>query len=256
MNTHPISVIIITQNEERNIRRCLQSVAWADEIIVLDSGSTDNTIAICQEFTDHVFLTDWPGFGVQKGRALAKTTHNWVLSIDADEEITPSLKEEILKILCTETNIAGFKIRRQSRYCGKILNYGGWGKDYVLRLFKKAHGQFTEDILHESVVVSGPIAQLKEPMNHYTRTNFEDELIKMNLYTTLGAEKDFKRGRRGSLLKAILKAYWKFVHTYFLKFGFLDGKYGFLMALTGAHGTFYKNIKLMVLEETSSPHKY
>jgi glycosyltransferase involved in cell wall biosynthesis len=250
-----LTITIITKNEEKNIRRCLESVTWADEIIILDSGSTDNTVAICREFTSDVFVTDWPGFGIQKQRAFEKATSEWVLSIDADEEITLELKAEIMAVLERGTECNGFEIPRQSMFAGKFLKYGGWGKDYVLRLVKKNAGHFTTDIVHERLLVQGLVGRLQALMPHYSSMSINDRLEKNNLYSRLWAEQAFARGRRSGIFKSVCRAYWKFFSIYFLKLSFLEGRFGFLLAVLSAHETFYKYVKLMMLcrSATSKP---
>lgn len=239
-----LSVIIICKNEEHHIRECLESVAWADEIIVLDSGSSDQTVSICKEFTDNVEVTDWPGFGAQKNRALAKATHPWVLSIDADERITESSKQEILQTLTGNTPLEGFHLPRSSNFCGRFMRHSGWYPDYVLRLFRREKAQFTNDVVHERVICSGETGHLSQPIMHYTYDSLDQAIEKANLYSTLGAEKLFAEGKRSSLSKAMGKGLWAFIRTYILRKGFLDGKHGFMLAMVNAEATYYKYAKL------------
>jgi len=244
-----LSVIIITKNESKSIRRCLASVSFADEIIVLDSGSDDNTVELCQHYTPDVFSTDWPGFGLQKQRALEKATGNWVLSIDADEEVSPALQIEIKKAITT-VGIDGFEIPRLSLYCGKIMKHGGWYPDYVLRLFKRHNGRFSDDLVHERVIVKGVIKQLTQPLQHEAFINPDEVLHKINTYSTLGARKLYQQDKHTSLVQALLKSLWTFIRTYLLKLAFLDGQQGLMLAISNAEGTYYKYLKLLDLQRT------
>jgi len=241
-----ISVIIITKNESGHIARCLKSISWADEIIVLDSGSTDDTVLICKQYTDHVYETDWPGFGPQKQRALDKATGDWVLSIDSDEQVTDELKQEILQAI--ESNeIPGYEIPRLSSYCGRQIKHGGWWPDHVLRLFQRQYGMFSDDIVHEQVLVDGKTQKLQNPILHEAFINPEEVLHKINSYSTLGAKKLFDKGKSASLGTAILKGFWTFFRTYILKASFLDGSQGLMLAISNAEGAYYKYLKLLDL---------
>jgi hypothetical protein len=242
-----LSVIIITKNESAHIGGCLQSVAWADEIIVLDSGSHDDTVNICRTFTDKVYETDWQGFGIQKQRALNKATGDWVLSIDADEIVTPELKAEMLLAMQT-TDINGFEIPRLSNYCGRQMRHGGWFPDYVLRLFRRECGQFTDAVVHERIIVAGKIGRLNTPFLHDAFVDFEEVLHKVNTYSSLGAKLLYEKGVRSSLPKAIMKGLWTFMRTYFLKAAFLDGEQGLMLAISNAEGAYYKYVKLWALQ--------
>ncbi len=242
-----LSVIIITKNEAAHIGPCLESVSWADEIIVLDSGSIDDTVAICRHYTDKVFVTDWPGFGIQKQRALDKAKGDWVLSIDADEIVSAELKAEIEQAIQQQKN-QGYKIPRLSSYCGRQIRHGGWWPDDVLRLFRRECGQFTDSIVHEIVRVQGPVGRLQTPLLHDAFVNLDEVLHKVNSYSTLGAQMLHQRGVRSSLGKAILKALWTFIRTYWLKAAILDGKQGLMLSISNAEGTYYKYLKLLELQ--------
>lgn len=245
-----LSVIIITRNEENHISECLASVAWCDEIIVVDSGSTDNTIALCQSFTDKVFvIDDWLGFGCQKNRALAKATNEWVLSIDADERVTEALQQEMKQAIHDSTETA-FRIPRQSRYCGRWIKHSGWVPDYVIRLFRRDCARFSDDIIHEKVqILQGDIGTLKTPLLHYSFQSLEEVLDKINIYSSANAQKHYVQGKKSSLTKAIFHGLWAFVRTYVLQAGFLDGREGFMLAVSNAEGTYYRYLKLMYLQE-------
>jgi glycosyltransferase involved in cell wall biosynthesis len=242
-----LSVIIITKNEAEHIGRCLASVDWADEIIVLDSGSGDNTVELCKAYTDKVFITDWPGFGLQKQRALDKAQGDWILSIDADEVVTSELRLEIENAL-RQDRYDGYEIPRLSSYCGRQMKHGGWWPDHVLRLFRRGYGQFTDSVVHESIIVQGQIGRLHTPLLHDAFVNLDEVLHKVNSYSSLGAEMLYQRGVRSSLGKAVLKGLWTFIRTYWLKAAILDGRQGLMLSISNAEGTYYKYLKLLELQ--------
>jgi glycosyltransferase involved in cell wall biosynthesis len=245
-----LSVIIITKNEAQHIGRCLASVAWADEIIVLDSGSSDDTVEICKQFTEQVFITDWPGFGPQKQRALDKASNEWVLSIDADEQVSTALKIEILQAMQI-SDIHGFEIPRLSSYCGRQIKHGGWWPDHVLRLFRRNNGRFSEEVVHERIQVNGNIGRLSNPLLHEAFVNPEEVLDKINRYSSLGATKLFNNGQTASLSLAIGKGLWSFFRTYILKAAILDGAQGLMLAISNAEGSYYKYLKLRELTRSN-----
>jgi glycosyltransferase involved in cell wall biosynthesis len=246
MGNNQISVIIITKNEGLNIRACLESVAWANEIIVVDSGSTDDTVAICQEFTPHVYIHDWPGFGAQKNRALGYASKDWVLSLDADERVTPELSTEIQSTI-RERYKNGFEIPRLSSFCGRYMRHSGWHPDYVRRLFKRSKGKFSDDLVHERAIVTGLTGKLRQSILHESFRNAEQLLDKINHYSTASAQMLLSKNRKGTLKIAIAHALWAFLRTYFFRAGFLDGREGFMLAVSTAEGTYYRYVKLMLL---------
>ncbi len=246
-----LSVIVITKNEAAMIRRCLTSVSWADEIIVVDSGSTDDTIAICQEFTPHVISAEWPGFGLQKNRALDLATGTWVLALDADEYLPISAQAEIQRVLAAEEKgVDAYRIPRLSSYCGRFMGHGGWYPDYVIRLFRRGRARFSDDIVHERLVVQGPVGTLSSPLHHETYRDLEEVLHKIDSYSTAGAAMAAKKGRRGSLPQALIHGLWAFMRTYFVQLGLLDGPEGLMLAISNAEVTYYKYIKLRLLTKT------
>ncbi len=245
-----VSVIVITRDEEHVIVDCLESVGWADEVVVLDCGSTDRTVEICRTYTDRVYETDWPGFGIQKNRALSHARCDWVLSLDADERVTPALAEEIRAHLQHEhTNANGLIIPFQSSYLGRTMRHGDWRNEKHLRLFRRSAGRFSDDPVHERLIVDGEIGTLENPILHHSFANLEEVLDKVNRYSTAGAEQRFARGQRSSLFKALSHASWTFFSGYVLKAGFLDGREGFLLATSNAEGSFYTYMKLACLRE-------
>ena len=251
MTRPTLSVILITKNEAELVGQCLESVKWADEIIVLDSGSTDETVEICRRYTDRVVVTDWPGFGPQKNRALAMATGDWVLSIDADEEVTPALAQEIQEVLKTP-RAQGYTLPRLSSYCGRFMRHSGWWPDPVLRLFKREAGVFTQARVHERVVVQGDVRPLDNTLLHHSFRSVEQVLHKVNHYSGEGALALQAQGRQASLATAVGHGLWSFIRTYFLKRGFLDGREGFILAVSNAEGTYYRYLKLMYLQDKAS----
>ena len=245
-----LSVIIITKDEAANIRACLESVGWADEIIVVDSGSSDGTVEICRDFGAKVFVHDWLGFGVQKNRALSYATREWVLSIDADERVTPELRAAIEVVLRKDADTcAGYQISRLSSYCGRFMRHSGWYPDHIVRLFRRGSARFSDDLVHERLLVEGSVAQLEGMLLHYSFDNLEEVLYKVNQYSSAGAQMMRQRGRRATLIGAVLRGLWSFVRTYLLRGGFLDGREGFMLAVSNAEGTYYRYLKLLLIQE-------
>ena len=242
-----MSVILITRNEAANIRDCLQSVAWADEIIVVDSGSTDDTPSIAREMGAQVYLhADWPGFGPQKNRALTYASKDWVFSIDADERVTPELRAEI-ELAMREANADGYFCPRLSQFCGRFVHHSGWYPDYVLRLFKRSVGRFSDSLVHESVVLTGSTAKFKTPLLHYSYLTQADVERKVEHYSTAAAQQMFQSGKRSHWLDASLRGGWAFVRTYVLRLGVLDGCAGWNIARMNARTTYLKYRKLSSL---------
>ncbi len=246
-----LSVIIITKNEAFNIRTCLESVAWADEIIVVDSGSTDETAAICREFTPFVYVHDWPGFGAQKNRALNYANNVWVLSLDADERVTPELKSQLVTAI-TDNNKDGFYLPRRSQFCGRFIRHSGWYPDYVLRLFKRTKGHFSDDMVHERVILQGTTGKLSSPLLHYSYMTESDVNRKSEQYASAAALQMFNSGKKAVFADAPIRAGWAFLRTYCLKLGFLDGAAGFNIARMNARTTYLKYKKLKMLRSAQS----
>jgi glycosyltransferase involved in cell wall biosynthesis len=245
-----LSVIVISKNNEAVIRRCIESALWADELVVVDSGSTDRTVEICRELGAKVKVTeDWPGHGPQKNRALDLATGDWVLSLDSDEWMTPEMRSEIERTLADPGDKAAFAMPRRSSFCGRFMRHSGWWPDYVTRLFRRDAARFSEDHTHDRVIVNGPIGRLKQPVLHEAITDLDQMLVKMNMYSTTSALAFHRSGRRASLATALLHGGWAFVRTYFLRGGFRDGREGFMLAVANAEGSYYRYVKLMLLSE-------
>ncbi len=248
-----LSVTVITQNEQAAIRRCLESVAWADETVVLDAGSSDETERIARECGAKVHIaSDWPGFGPQKNRALAFATGDWVLSLDADEWVTPELHAEIERALAAPGSHAAFKMPRLSSYCGRVMRHSGWWPDHVTRLFRRGAAHFSDDRVHERLIVDGTTGLLREPLRHEAIRDLDQMLVKMNAYSTAGATMQFQRGKSTSLVVAVGHGWWTFFRTYVLRAGFLDGREGFMLAVSNAEGAYYRYLKLMLLSKKSN----
>jgi glycosyltransferase involved in cell wall biosynthesis len=237
-----LSVTIITYNESENIGRCLDSVQWADEILVVDSYSTDNTIEIAKSKGAKIVSTDWLGFGKTKKFAVNNTANDWVFSLDADEEVTEDLSKKIKEILLNP-KCDGYSIKRKSFYLGKMINYCGWDKDFPLRLFNKTKGNFNEKEVHESVQINGKKGRIYEPMLHYTYPDIDTHFIKMNRYGELASKKLVEKGKFYNPLVSLLFAINKFMKMYFLKLGFLDGINGLILCINSAIGIYIKYIK-------------
>jgi glycosyltransferase involved in cell wall biosynthesis len=242
-----LSVIIIAKDAEATIRRCLESVAWADEVVVVESGSTDRTADIGRELGARVHQTDWPGYGQQKNRALDLSKGDWVFSIDADEWVTAELRAAIERALAAPGDKAAFRMPRRSSFCGRFMRHSGWWPDYVARLFRRGRARFSEDRGHDRLVVDGAIGTLGEPLQHETITDLEQLIDKMNVYSAMTAQSLHERGRRASILTAIGHGAWAFVRTYFLRLGFLDGREGLMLAISNAENSYYRYVKLMLL---------
>lgn|SRR3990167_9323436 len=238
-----LSAIIITKNSGFTIEKCLKSLSFVDEIIVLDSGSTDDTVTLCRQHTDQVYQTDWPGFGPQKNRALNKATGDWIFSIDSDEWVSDSLRISILETLKNTTGSV-FKLQRRNQYCGQWIRFGDPGKDFIVRLFKKGCARFSDDCVHERVITDEKIYTLKGLLMHNSYRSYEELLNRMNRYTTLSAQQRFSQGKRSSFSRALFSGLWAFLRSYIFRLGFLDGKIGYIVAVSSGQSSFYRHLKL------------
>ncbi len=244
-----LSAIIITKNAGDMIRRCIESVAWADEIIVVDSGSSDDTADICRALGVHFSVTpDFPGFGPQKNRALDAATSDWVLSIDADEWVTPELQHEVRATIARAEASPAYAMPRCSSFCGRTMQHSGWWPDYVVRLFRRDAARFSDSLVHERLLVNGVTRKLRQPLMHEAISTMDQVLDKMNRYSTASALMQHEQGRKGCLATALLHGGWAFFRHYVLRRGFLDGKEGFILAVAIAEGSYYRYIKLMFMK--------
>ncbi|MBI5924990.1 MAG: glycosyltransferase family 2 protein [Aquabacterium sp.] len=258
MTTARLSVVIITKNEAQRLPTCLASVAFADELIVVDSGSTDGTVDLARQAGAKLIETkDWPGFGPQKQRGLNAATGEWVLCIDADEWLDAALTSAI-KALVAQSPLPAeaptiYEIDRLSAFCGQWMQAGSWSPDVGVRLFRRGDARFSDDLVHERLLFNGKTGRLPGRLLHNSITSVHDGLDKMNRYTTGRAEDQRRQGKRGSLGKAVGHGLWAFIRSYILRRGFMDGRIGFILAVLDAHNSYYRYLKLW-LDGRVMPH--
>ena len=243
-----LSVILITKNEEANIRTCLESVRWADQIVVVDAGSTDKTLPIARRFTKHVYVRRWDGFGAAKNYALKKCKGEWILWIDADERVPKELEAEIRRTVSSSPHPAGFSVPRKAFFLGAWIRHAGWYPGRVVRLFRRGFGSFTDHKVHERLVVRGEIGELKADLLHNTDPTLEHYFEKFNRYTSLGAEELSLEDERFNLAQLVLRPVWTFLRMYVLKAGFLDGIPGLVLCVLSSGYVFTKYAKLWELK--------
>lgn len=240
-----ISATVITLNEEHNIADALKSLRWADEIIVVDSESTDRTIEIARQFTDRVFVRQWPGFSSQKNFAAEQALNQWIFNLDADERVSDELVREIEALKNgPEPDAAGYEMPRLTFYLGRWIRHSGWYPDHKLRLYRRDAGGFRGEYVHESVEVRGKVARLKGDILHYTIRNSSEHHLRLDRYTTLAAEDRIRAGKTTTLAALLLSPVLAFVRSYFLRLGFLDGIQGLAIAWFAAHYVFLKKLKV------------
>lgn len=238
-----ISATIICFNEEASIRAALESVAWCDEIVVVDSFSTDRTVAICREFTDRIFQRPWPGFVEQKAFALEQARYPWVLNLDADERVSPALRREVERILGA-ARADGYYIPRLVYYLGRWWWRGGWYPDYRLRLFRRDHAVWGGVDPHEKVLLRGRSARLQSSLLHYTYRDISAHVATINSFTGVAAREIRLRGRAISVHDMVLRPVWRFVRFYLLRRGFMEGIAGLFVAQSAAFYVFMKYAKV------------
>jgi glycosyltransferase involved in cell wall biosynthesis len=245
-----LTVITLTLNEAHNIGPCLESVRWADEILVIDSGSTDNTLTLARTFTPHIFTITWEGYGAARNFALGKATGDWILWLDADERVTPDLAEEIRHILAVNPPaIDGYSISRRAYFLGRWIRHSGWYPGRVTRLFRRGKGTFSETRVHEQLRTEGTVVQTQHDLLHLTDPDLAHYLQKFNRYTSLAAQDMAASGRRFSLLDVSLRPVFQFIKMYLLRRGFLDGLEGFILAVLSSAYVFTKYAKLWELTQ-------
>lgn len=242
-----LSVAVIALNEEERIRACLESVVWADELVVVDSGSSDKTVDIAREFTDRVRFQAWAGYGPQKNFAAAQCRGDWILSLDADERVPDALRDEIRAVLARDPPVTGFFVPRQNFFQGRWIRYGGWYPDYQLRLCRRGRGAFTETAVHESLRVDGPTARLRSPLVHQSYRGIEDFVTRASRYADLAARQLAVEGRGGSVADLLLRPAWRFLRMYVLQLGFLDGWRGLVLATLYAQYVFVRAARVREL---------
>lgn len=244
-----LGIALITKNAATQLDACLAAVAWADKIVVLDSGSTDATLDIAAKYGAQIHVTpDWPGFGIQKNRCIDLVDTDWILALDADEVLTPELTAEIRAALANpQTDV--YALPRLSNYCGRWMYHSGWYPDFVPRLFKRGLARYSEDLVHERLIFQGELKRFEHHLLHYSFDDLSQVLAKVNSYSSAGAQQRLQRGERSGLMKAISKGLWTFIRCYLIKRGFLDGREGFILAVSNAEGAYYRHLKLMYLAE-------
>ncbi len=238
----PLSALVFPPNKAGQIADCLDSLAFCDERIVIDCGSSDDTVALARAKGANVVHHDWQGFGAQKNYALSLAKGDWVLSLDADERVTPQLAAAINGAMA-DGRADGYEFPRLSSFCGKPLRHSGWHPDYVLRLFRRERARFTDVIVHERVVCDGPVARLSEPLIHHPVLKLEDAISRIDRYSTASAQAIVASGRRVSFMTGIGHGIGSFLRAYVLRLGFLDGAEGFLLAVANAEGSYYRYMK-------------
>lgn len=237
-----LSAIVITKNEAAKIGDCLDSVAFCDERIVVDCGSTDATVDIARQKGVRVEFKEWSGFGPQKNYALSLAKGTWVLSLDADERVTPELAAAI-KTAMSDQSADGWEFPRLSTFCGRPMYHSGWYPDYVLRLFRRGKAAFDDVIVHERVICAGKIKRLRQPLIHHPVLKLEDALSRMDRYSTASAAELVAAQRPVSFFTGLGHGFFSFLRTYVLRAGFLDGAEGFLLAVANAEGSYYRYMK-------------
>ena len=239
-----LTAVIITRNEEANIERCLQSLSFADEIVIVDSHSEDRTVEIASRHNAVILTTDWIGFGPAKQKGVTAATGEWVLSIDADEEVSPGLAREIKAVTTDSEALDGYYIPRRTQFLGRWIGHCGWYPDYILRLFRRSAGRFDDAMVHEKVVVAGATGRLKSDLWHYSYPSLEAYFEKSNRYTSLGADEAYKAGKKSGWFHITIKPIASFLSHYLVRQGFRDGLEGFLISILSSGAVLVKYAKL------------
>jgi len=236
----PLSVVITTFNEEVNIADCLRSVQWADEILVVDSFSTDRTLDVAREFPIEILQRQYFGSAAQKNWSLDKIQHEWVLILDADERVTDSLAREILQLLDAGPTAKGYYIRRQNIVLGKAIRHSGWSTDKVIRLFHRAHGRYPNRRVHADLDIEPPTPTLRHPLDHYTYRSVKQYFEKVLNYAEWGAAQGYREGKKAGFMEIGGRPFWRFFRAYLLQGGFLDGLHGLVVCTLQSIGVFLK----------------
>lgn len=248
-----LSVAMITLNEERILEKTLQSVKEiADEIIIVDSGSTDQTENIAKKYGAKFFVEKWKGYGPQRNSAIDKCSNEWILNIDADEEISPALQKRIESIKKSGDTNKVYSINFTSVCFGKKIRYGGWSNTYRIRLFRKKSGRFNDNLVHEEFITNEKISYIKEDIYHHSYISLQEYFTKFNRYTTEGAIEYYKKGKKSNIFQIAFNPIFKFLRMYLFRLGFLDGKEGFLLACTSSMYTMVKYYKLSEIYRNNS----
>ena len=251
MNTPQLalSVAIITLNEEKRLTDCLKSISFANDIVVVDSGSTDNTVSIAKTHGARVFHEEWQGFGEQKQLAIDHCQNSWVLVLDADERVSPETAEEIGSILSVPDPNQAYKVPRKNLFLNRWIQHAGWWPDYVIRLINTDFCRMNTKPVHESIEVNGKTGTLQNPLIHFATQNIEHTMAKMDRYSSIGAKEMFENGEKASYSKALGRGAWAFVYNYLFRMGFRDGSPGFIIAVSDGLNKFFKYAKLVELSK-------
>ena len=247
-----LTVTIITKNEARHITDCIRSARFADEVVVVDCGSTDDTVALARAAGAIVHEMDWAGDGPQKNRAIDRASGDWFFSLDADERIPPELATEIRRAI-EQPSVDAFRVPRLSAYCGQFMRHGGWWPDLNVRLGRRGKARYTETEVHATIRVEGATADLQSHLVHYSFPDLESVVDKLNRYSSAGARDMAARGKEVSFSRAVASGWWAFMRTYFLQAGFLDGRRGFMLAVSNAEGTYYRYLKRWLMQQGPGP---
>lgn len=248
-----LSAAIMTFNEERNLERTLKALAdICDEIVIVDSGSTDKTKEIAEKYEARFIYQPWLGYGKQRNAAIDNCSGKWILAVDADEELSPELKQKITEIINGNEDKKVYEINRLSVCFGKKIKHGGWGTSYAVRLFLKTAGRFNDNTVHESFVTQEEIFKIKENIYHHSYLTLEDYFSKFNRYTTEGALEYYKKGKKASIGQVVFNPMYKFIRMYIIRMGFLDGIEGFLLASTSSMYSMVKYFKLREIYKNGS----
>jgi len=238
-----VSVIIITKNEEKNIERCLESVRWADEIVVVDTFSTDRTVEVCRRFTDKVFQENWLGYGLQKNLCASKASNRWVFNVDADEVISSECAEAILKLLSGEPEFPLYRFPRKNFIANRWVRYAGWYPDLISRLYDRDRVSFSESIVHERLIPDNDGGVINHPILHYSFKGMEDYIQRQNRYSTLYAEEKKRLNWKANWTHFYVRPVWMFFKTYFFRQGLREGFLGLFLSLSMAFYTYLKYAK-------------
>ncbi|HUK91548.1 MAG TPA: glycosyltransferase family 2 protein [Blastocatellia bacterium] len=240
-----ITATIITLNEEINIKAAIESLTFADEIVVVDSGSTDRTVELARENTDQVFVNSWPGYAAQKNFAADRASNDWIFNLDADERVSPELAREIQSVKDgPDPSAQAFEMPRLCFYLGRWIKHSGWRPDYKTRLYDRRVASWKGDFVHESVNVQGRTGRLGGDLLHYTARSASEHHLRMDRYTTLAAQEALSQGKTTSVLSIIFSPLTAFIRSYVFRLGFLDGAPGLAIAYFAAHYVFLKEIKI------------